>query len=572
MALQNALGQPSAMHNQNVDAHPPRMDLNLGYLQTRSGSPNVINPIGSNMYPHNLMSHSTTRVANMGSHEFDLSQRDELKGSSRGISSTLSAYNELQIQSRIRAATLSGNTLPQSASSNSLQYDPQVYSTASNGPSQGRVLHQLPYSQTQQGSQHFLPLTQTLQTQGQGQGQGQGPPPMRPIVLGQSPLGWDDNNRLRSIDSSPPGQSQQVFQSQQQLQEQESSRLHHQSQSLSQSLLQSQSQSRQYQYATNDTSGDDEEFVDNSLELSIKAKPFVPQYSKSPATSLPPPMTQSLGMNALQLSHQPQSYLNSNVSAAVLGGLPVPSSSMADPWGAVPTQTHTAQHGQRSQVFEKHSSGFNMPMLSALSPINAPTLGLPGSLQSLSSQPSPYSAILRSFSSDRTSDTEVRAVNGSHPSYSSNLGGSLMQDLGSIDHYGSNIVDDLERDDSYPDAIPSILSGLLMHKSSTTGLGAGSSARGLGSDRYQTDSNSNDARDREMNFLRDRDRGGPALFRDQGPSQSGQPDIFESSGGFSSSAFGGRPGSFLSSHMVSNNQDSIAGLMRGAGQTFQAER
>jgi hypothetical protein len=556
------------MHSQNVESHPPRMDLNLGYLQTRSGSPNVINPIGSNMYPHNLMSHNGTRVANMGSHEFDLSQRDELKGSNRAINSTLSAYNELQIQSRIRAASLSGSSLSQSVSSNSLQYDPQVYSSASNGPSQGRVLHQLPYSQTQQGTQHFLPLTQTLQTQGQGQG----PPPMRPIALGQSPLGWDDNNRLRSIDSSPPGQSQQVFQSQQQLQEQESSRLHHQSQS------QSQSQSRQYQYATNDTNGDDEEFVDNSLELSIKAKPFVPQYSKSPATSLPPPMTQSIGMNALQLSHQPQSYLNSNVSATVLGGLPVPSSSMSDPWGAVPTQTHTAQHGQRSQVFEKHSSGFNMPMLSALSPINAPTLGLPGSLQSLSSQSSPYSAILRSFSSDRASDTEVRAPNGNHSNYPSNLGGSLMQDLGSIDHYGSNIVDDLERDDSYPDAIPSILSGLLMHKSSTAGLGAGSSARSLGSDRYQADSNSNpnDTRERErerdINFLRDRDRGGAALFRDQGPSQNGQPDMFGSGTGFATSAFGGRPGSFLSSHMVSNNQDSIAGLMRGAGQTFQAER
>ena len=545
------------MHNQSIDSHPIRTELNVGYMQTRSGSPNVINPLGSNIYQHNLMGLNGARISNMGSHEYDLSQRDELKGNSRSINSTLSAYNELQIQSRIRAASITGNPLSQSISSNSLQYDPQAYSNTTNGQSQSRVLHQLPYSQTQQGNQHFLPLAQTL-----GQTLGQGPPPMRPIATGQSPLSWDDNARLRSIDPSPPGQSQQVFQSQQQLQEQESSRLHH------------QSQSRQYQYVTNDTNGDEDEYVDNSLELSIKAKPFVPQYSKSPASSLPmpPPMTQGLKMSTLQLSHQPQSYLNSNSSAAVLGGLPV-SNSMSDPWGSVPTQTHTAQHGQRSQVFEKHSGGFNMPMLSALSPINAPTLGGPGSLQSLSSQSSPYSAILRSFSSDRVLDSDVRAPNGSHSGYPSNLGGPLLQDLGSIDNYGSNMVDDLERDDSYPDAIPSILSSLLMHKSSTSGLGSSAggsgsgSARGLVSDRYQGDSNES----RDMTFSRD--RGGQTIFRDQGVvPQSGLTDMFESDSGFVSNAFGGRQGSFLSRHIVSNNQDSIAGLMRGAGQTFQAER
>lgn len=397
------------------------MDHNMSYLQARSASPNstsnLLGPSSSLYGAHNIIGLNSAQTmtprgsgGSLSNHEIDTSHgrdrdrdRDDLKGLSRGLSSghsmstayDLNGYSELQVQAHLRAAsnnhlgststgsgTLGGLPLPPGGSHTTmqaLQYDPHEYQSASS-MSQVRMLLQQPYTQS---SQHYS----SSQTQ-------QPPPPMRPISTSQSPLGWDDTGRSRNVGTGLSGQSQQVFQSQQQLQEQESSRLHH--------------QSRQYQYAINETNGaEDDEFVDNSLELSVKAKPFIPQYSsKSPISSLPPPMTHALGMNSLLLSHQSQGYLNNSPSAASsLGGLPMPSPSMPDPWGSLPlTQAqHLAQHGsQRAQVFDKHGpSGFNMSMLPSLSPITAAPLGPPVSLHtSLSNHSSPYSAILRSFSND----------------------------------------------------------------------------------------------------------------------------------------------------------------------------
>lgn len=397
----------------------------------------------------------------------DALHRDDLKG--LGSRSLSDPYNDLN-PTRVRASSLNASG-GQSTPILSSQYDPQEYTTTPAGISQSRTVHPFPYSQFQ-GSQRHYPSPPV-----------QVPPPplMRSLSSGQSPLTWDDNGRPRSNTGTlplplPPGQSQQVFQSQQQLQEQESSRLHHQSlsQSLSHSLSQpaslsqslSQSQSRQYQFAMNGnrTDVEDEEFIDNSLELSIKAKPFIPQYpSKNSMSPISSPPMRNLGMNSIQ-SSQSQTYIGTP-NALAPGALSLPSSNNSDLWGIAPGPVHVPQGlGQRVQVFDKHSTGFSMSVLPSLTAV--PSLDIPA-LQPITTQSSPFNTLLRNYSNDRS---EQRTTTAS--SYNS-LGAPLLQDLGSMEHYGSNIVDDLERYDSYPDVLPSILSSLLTQKE-PDGLGTSS--------------------------------------------------------------------------------------------------
>jgi hypothetical protein len=307
----------------------------------------------------------------------------------------------------------------------------------------------------------------------------------------------------------------------------------------------------------NRTDLEDEEFIDNSLELSVKAKPFIPQYptknSMSPMSS--PPM-RSVGINSIQ-SSQSQSYIGTP-NASAPGALSLPSSSISDLWGASPGPVHTPQGlGQRVQVFDKHSAGFSMSVLPALTsaPVDIPTL------QPITTQSSPFNTLLRNYSNDRVLASESRSANAS--SYSS-LGGPLLHDLGSMEHYGSNIVDDLERYDSYPDVIPSILSGLLTQKD-TDGLTSSTGRDTVGSERFsQSDLLGS------SNYIRDRLSDPGSSMRGSGLSQNSPPDLFGNTGYLS--AFGGRPSTFQSSHLVSGNQDATAGLMRGAVHSFQADR
>jgi hypothetical protein len=151
------------------------------------------------------------------------------------------------------------------------QQQPQNFDYSSTNPQRINQQYGRPPSQSDQFTRQLQQQQQQQQLQQQQLQQ------LRSQSLSKSPLGWEENIRSRTqqplasqLIRTKPGQSQQIFQSQQQLQEQESSRLHHEQrqqqqhqqqqrqqqlqlqqqlqhqQSHQQSL--SQSQSQQYQY------------------------------------------------------------------------------------------------------------------------------------------------------------------------------------------------------------------------------------------------------------------------------------------------------------------------------------
>ena len=409
----------------------------------------------------------------------------------------------------------------------SQQYDTREYS-ALTGPPQLRSA--LP-SYSQNSSQHFLsPNPSPTNSQAQ----------LRPQNMAFAPLGFDDTGRPRNSHSLPAGQSQQVFQSQQQLQEQESSRLHHQSQ----------------QYSFNGYSSEDDDFSDPSLELSVKAKPFIPQYmapgTKSSNSPIAIPVLHNhLGMGS---SNRSQGYLNmssgSMNNSNSINGRTLSSNSlslsggMMDTWGSIGpsrssglgntssnsmgvgsgqglgsvplgmemqlNQAHLisqsrggqgqnqgqGQGQSQSQVFEKHlgssgGSGFNLSSLSSNSSPN-PNLQIARSMPP-SPQFSQYSC-LGSHSSDRTS----QGSGSINSAYSSNPGSSRIRGIASLDLLGA----DQER--SYSEGMPSLLSGLLSNSSAVTGnttVGARDSYSI--SDRYSVSIDSDD----NMRGLESRDQG-----------------------------------------------------------------
>ena len=612
------------------DSHPLRSDslgLNLGtsYLHARSASPNTLNPPPL-IFPNTLNQIGSRSLNGLNSHE-DVSYRDEdlsMRNNSKPLASyNQSAYSDLDsIQSRLRAlsggsggGSGSGNSLGMSSSSlnsnlnpnsnsnlnsnlnlnlnnpmgsQNMQHDRHDFLNLNLNPSGGmnpiRAAHPQSFNQPHP-AQHFMSQGQGQgggQGQGQGVGHGSGPPAMRLISAGSSSMGWDESSRGRNINSlpPPPGQSQQVFQSQQQLQEQESSRVHH--------------QSRQFQFALNESSEDVSDFIDDFLELSVKAKPFVPQYTKSPGSSMPmpphimQPLLKSPIMGGLP-NPQSQSFLGTGSAIGSTVGAHSSSNGSIDPWGSLPTQTHTSHQNVRGQAFDKQiggggGGGFNMPMpmplsslslsqLPVMSPLSSttPPLSLPLPMGSISNQSSPFSAVLRSFSEDRSLNIDNKPCGGSGSlpgsvlsSYPSNLGGSLMQELESMDHYGTHIVDDLEKDDSYPETIPSILSSLLMNKNSNLNLNSAvdlnGSSRALGSDEFAYSDHGSNA------FLMARNH---TAALDQGHGQ-GPPNIFGAGYGAGTGPFG-RPRPFLPSHAVPSSLDGHP-ARRETAHSFQADR
>ena len=171
------------------------------------------------------------------------------------------------------------------------------------------------------------------------------------------------------------------------MQEQESSRLHHLSQPQ---------HSQQYISATDFIVSDDDELVDNSLELSIKAKPFIPQYATSPQSQSQSQIGQSgsllhQGQSQLQghgylsntnsntslnmntsLLHGMNNNLNKNVASGIgvlnnnsQSTVPINQSNIADPWGSIGSIRSQNSLGEDSQnngqqmrgpIFEKHGN------------------------------------------------------------------------------------------------------------------------------------------------------------------------------------------------------------------------
>ena len=243
-------------------------------------------------------------------------------------------------------------------------------------------------NQNQGGS--GLGLSQQQQQLQQQQQQHQQRQQIRSQNRAFAPLGFDDAGRPRNSSILPPGQSQQIFQSQQQLQEQESSRLHHLSQ-----------HSQAQYFSNNDYITENDEIIDNSLELSIKAKPFIPQYT---STNMNSTILQSQSHNSsshmggsllhqhLSQGHSFMSNLNSNSSSGNIGnnsglltinsnmnnsgisGLGSPSrttgssnqsNGLIDPWGSIGLMRPHVPVGDESQnnavqkrglVFDKHGS------------------------------------------------------------------------------------------------------------------------------------------------------------------------------------------------------------------------
>jgi hypothetical protein len=452
----------------------------------------------------------------------------------------------------------------------SQQYDTREYSALS-GPPQ---LRPVPSSYAQNTPQHFLPPNPSP-TSSQTQ--------LRPQNMAFAPLGFDDTGRPRNSHSLPAGQSQQVFQSQQQLQEQESSRLHHQSQ----------------QYAFNGYSSEDDDFSDPSLELSVKAKPFIPQYMAPSTKSSNSPITIPVSHSHLGMgnSSRSQGYLNMtsgsmNNSNSINGhtlssnSLSLPGS-MMDTWGSIGSsrssglgnvssnsigvgstqsqglgstplgmemqlnQAHLMSQSRGGQVqnqgqsqgqaFEKHlgssgGSGFNLSGMSSLSNNSSPN---PNLQMARSMPPSPqfsqYSC-LGSHSSDRTS----QGSGSINTTYSSNPGSSRIRGIASLDLLGA----DQER--SYSEGMPSLLSGLLTSNSSavtgntTVGARDGYSM----TDRYSVSLDSDD----NMRGMESRDQGLLTRLR-QGKDQ----DPF---GASSSTQPGGR---------------SFGGSGQGQGQGYETE-
>lgn len=448
-----------------------------------------------------------------------------------------------QVQAQIQAARGGSTRLGggggvggERGSLSSQQYDTREYS-ALTGPPQ---LRPAPPSYSQNTSQHFLTPNPSPISNNQTQ--------LRPQHMAFAPLGFDDTGRPRNSHTLPAGQSQQVFQSQQQLQEQESSRLHHQSQ----------------QYAFNDFSSEDDDFSDPSLELSVKAKPFIPQYmspsSKSSTSPTAIPVLHS--HHGMGSSSRSQGYLNmtgvnmgnsngnSNGMNSASNGHTLSSSSlslpggMLDSWGSIgpsrsrnlsntslnsmgagsisglgsaPTgmemqlnQAHlTSQsrggqaqsQGQsqgQGQVFEKHlgsggGSGFNLSVMSSLSGNLSPNLQMARPMPP-SPQFSQYSG-LGSHSSDRISP----GGSSINSSYSSNPSNSRIRGIASLDFLG------YEQDRQYPDGMPSLLSGLMTSNGSAAPGSASGGARDSYSisDRYSVSLDSDD----NMRGLESRDQG-----------------------------------------------------------------
>lgn len=407
----------------------------------------------------------------------------------------------------------------------SQQYDTREYS-AQTGPPQ---LRPAPPSYPQNAPQHFLtPNPSPTNSQAQ----------LRPQNMAFAPLGFDDTGRPRNSHSLPAGQSQQVFQSQQQLQEQESSRLHHQSQ----------------QYALNGYSSEDDDFSDPSLELSVKAKPFIPQYmspsTKSSNSPIAIPVLHShLGMGS---SSRSQGYLNMtggnmNNSNSINGhtlssnSLSIPGG-MMDTWGSIghsrssnlsnvssnsmgagsaqglgsaplgmemqlnqlsQSRVGQVQNQGQGQIFEKHlgssgGSGFNLSVMSSISNNSSPNPN-PNLQMTRSMPPSPqfsqYS-YLGSHSSDRTS----QGSGSINTSYSSTPGSSRGRGITSLDLLG------VEQDRPYSEVMPSLLSGLLTSNSNSSAISGNTSLGARDnysiSDRYSVSIDSDD----NMRGLESRDQ------------------------------------------------------------------
>jgi hypothetical protein len=408
----------------------------------------------------------------------------------------------------------------------SQQYDAREYN-ALTGPPQ---LRPAPPSYSQNPPQHFLtpnPSPTNSQTQ------------LRPQNMAFAPLGFDDTGRPRNSHSLPAGQSQQVFQSQQQLQEQESSRLHHQSQ----------------QYAFNGYSSEDDDFSDPSLELSIKAKPFIPQYmapsTKNSNSPIAIPVLHShLGMGSSSRSQGYQNMTGGSMNSSnTINGHTLSSKSLSlpgalmDTWGSIGpsrssslgnassnsmgagstqgqglgstplgmemqlNQAHLisqsrggqVQNQGQGQVFEKHlgssgGNGFNMSGMSSLSNNSSsnPNLQMARSMPP-SPQFSQYSC-LGSHSSDRT----AQGSGSINTTYSSNPGSSRIRGIASLDLLSA----DQER--SYSEGMPSLLSGLLTNTSAVSeNTTAGARDSYSIPDRYSVSLDSDD----NMRGMESRDQG-----------------------------------------------------------------